>query len=706
MTTKTLKVLDIQEEGLSYGDGETAVIAVEYREDDQVKALEVQVELEHTTDGNEWTKATFAQPAQTEDGQALKDTLLFETDTKQSDEEKHYRVKAGEVTSEPFAIKITPTKHAVEDQLTVSDISKAVSESGVTLSVNVLSRYADVQFAWYKDDVKVEGSENKSTLSLGNDVSKAGTYAVKAKAENKRGQFRRKAEKRITVGEVDLKPTEHQEVPPKGPGTSPTDQHPDGPNRDQEGKGPENPVVQATKLTLSQTNLGELTEGDVLNINAVPDKGNPADLQNVQWYQLVGGQETPITGQVSLNLNLVVGAEIGTDIYVKATSNGVAVESDKAHIAKLRHKDITVTASVDTAKATKLAVGQRFHVAAIVNPIDSHVTYKWEREVNSIRVPLQSTEATLTIDPVSLTDSGDYYLTATRFDKTVTTLVAKLDVDNVNTELPITISLDQTGSINKPLRGTFTLVATVENATEAATYNWYRTPTGGQPAVIPGQVSKTLVISDLKVSDAGSYYLEVTDGVRAPVKSSPVYLNVVPEPTAEPNDPSGKPADPLLPGNSQHTFTNLKIASFRNYANMMQPTKVIKPLEGLQWQIRLYHDLLDILKYPGVTVYMDAMDAAVDFFHHYSDTLFSMTNRARYLQLATDAELSKDEREALLEIFNVFASMADPAKNQRWELNEVYDILRDSTAYSRLVQYYDRKFMANLSADETGRQFE
>lgn len=782
MTEKVLRVLDIVDNTLTYEDGETAVIAVEYLEDGQVKPIPFQAYLQGSSFGGEiWIPVEGAEPARTEDGEILKDTIVMVVDKKRFDEEnnKTWCISDEEktVTSAPFKIVINEASSDAADPLSVSDINKTVAEAGVTLSVNVVSRYADKQFAWYKDDVKVEGSENKTTLSLGNDVTKAGTYAVKAKAENKRGQFRRKAEKRITVGEVDLKPTEHQEVPPKGPGASPTDQHPDAPPaNDQGGVGqggqtgdastppqggtppsqpsqPESPPAGggesgqpkppqgqgdtqppsggeqtnppggatdqqnppvaneggtvATKLTLSQTNLGELTEGDVLNINAVPDKGNPTDLQNIQWYQLVSGQETPVAGQNTLNLNMVVGADLGTDIYVKAAANGVAVESDKAHVSKLRYKEIYINGNTETAiETTVLNVGQRLHLAPVVEPLDTNTHFRWEREVNGIRIPLASTEATLTIDPIALTDTGAYYLTVTRFDKTRTRQIAQLDVNDINTELPITVTLDQAGNINKPIGGTFTLTATANNITPAATYTWYRTPTGGQPAVVAGQTSNVLVISDLKLSDAGSYYVEVAEGVRAPVKSGSVYLNVIAEPTAEPKDPQPGQTDPIQPGNSQHTFTNLKIASFRNYANMMQPTKVIKPLEGLQWQIRLYHDLLDILKYPGVTVYMDAMDAAVDFFHHYSDTLFSMTNRARYLQLATDAELSKDEREALLEIFNVFASMADPAKNQRWELKEIYDILRDSTAYSRLVQYYDRKFMANLAADETGRQFE
>ena len=290
----------------------------------------------------------------------------------------------------------------------------------------------------------------------------------------------------------------------------------------------------------------------------------------------------------------------------------------------------------------------------------------------------------------------------------VVTAGSKVTVTDKEVLQPMAVTLDLSGNVQRPFGGSFQLVATVTNLGENTVYQWFRTPNGGQPALLPAQQLSVLSIADLKASDAGHYYVEVSDGVRQPVRSASVYLDVIPEPKAEDNtgantgNTHADPNDPHADSGRDYTFTNLKVYNFRQYANVMQPVNRTPPAIGLSWQIRLYGDLMDILKYPDVDVYMDAMDAAVDFFYTYKDSLFSMDNRARFLQYATDADLTKDDREALLEVFNVFASMGDPETNQRWSLFEIKDILQDTVAYARLVQYYDRKFQSMKSAKVQG----
>lgn len=459
-------------------------------------------------------------------------------------------------------------------------------------------------------------------------------------------------------------------------------------------------------IELSQTNLGDITEGETLEIHAVTQSG--ATLTSCQWYQIKEGIAVAIDGQNTDTLNIVISPEHGKQFYLSAIVNGSQLTSKTAVISNLRYKDITIESSQED-RIKDLKVDGELNVTAVVTPNDSNLTLKWEREVSGVRVPVVgNTTSSLYISPLALTDAGNYYLVATRFDKKVEKLITQVTVTNKEVLQPMAVTLDLSGNVQRPFGGSFQLVATVTNLGENTVYQWFRTPNGGQPALLPAQQLSVLSIADLKASDAGHYYVEVSDGVRQPVRSASVYLDVIPEPKVE-NNPGANagnnhvnPNDPHADSGRDYTFTNLKVYNFRQYANVMQPVNRTPPAVGLSWQIRLYGDLMDILKYPDVDVYMDAMDAAVDFFYTYKDSLFSMDNRARFLQYATDADLTKDDREALLEVFNVFASMGDPETNQRWSLFEIKDILQDTVAYARLVQYYDRKFQSMKSAKVQG----
>lgn len=469
---------------------------------------------------------------------------------------------------------------------------------------------------------------------------------------------------------------------------------------------PGNDTEGTFSIELSQTNIGDITEGETLEIHAVTQSG--ATLTSCQWYQIKEGIAVAIDGQNTDTLNIVISPEHGKQFYLSAIVNGSQLTSKTAVISNLRYKDITIESSQED-RIKDLKVDGELNVTAVVTPNDSNLTLKWEREVSGVRVPvLGNTTSSLYISPLALTDAGNYYLVATRFDKKVEKLITQVTVTDKEVLQPMAVTLDLSGNVQRPFGGSFQLVATVTNLSENTVYQWFRTPNGGQPALLPAQQLSVLSIADLKASDAGHYYVEVSDGVRQPVRSASVYLDVIPEPKAEDNtgantgNTHADPNDPHADSGRDYTFTNLKVYNFRQYANVMQPVNRTPPAIGLSWQIRLYGDLMDILKYPDVDVYMDAMDAAVDFFYTYKDSLFSMDNRARFLQYATDADLTKDDREALLEVFNVFASMGDPETNQRWSLFEIKDILQDTVAYARLVQYYDRKFQSMKSAKVQG----
>ena len=475
-------------------------------------------------------------------------------------------------------------------------------------------------------------------------------------------------------------------------------------------------------IKLRHTNLGILHEGSPLEIEAVAtpeEKGY--ELAQCQWMNIKDGVTTPLAGQNTAKLNIVITPEHGNIFYLTAYNGPELVMSEHAKITRIEYKDVEIIVKPETQLLNKVE-GDPLDLEVTAIPSD-HVVFRWKKEVNGQETSVEGgTQNTLHIEPLRLTDAGDYFIEGERLGKVFARRkVSTVEVAPRKVEVPFNPVLDKSGELSEAIGKTFTLTVTEPNATENTMYSWYRTPVGGQPALLPGQNTNVLTISDLKVSDAGVYYVEVSETNRAPVRSAAVTLNVIPEPeTMKPQPPvpgtegttgDSSTTDPYdgskVQGDAfgyKHTLTNLSVATFRQYAQMMNPASRIDPLTGLEWQIRLYETLMTILKTDSIDVYMEAMDAAVDFFYTYSGSLFAMENRARFLQYATDSRLPKDAREALLELFNVFYTMGNPGgPEDRWDLKEIKDILRNSVAYARLAQYYDRKYKAMKSAEISGR---
>jgi hypothetical protein len=78
---------------------------------------------------------------------------------------------------------------------------------------------------------------------------------------------------------------------------------------------------------------------------------------------------------------------------------------------------------------------------------------------------------------------------------------------------------DQVVSLN----GTATLEVTASTTAPPLTYQWY-----GKGAPLPDQTSRTLVLDNIQLDQAGEYYVVVNDADNQPVESNPATVTVDP----------------------------------------------------------------------------------------------------------------------------------------------------------------------------------
>ncbi|WRQ86003.1 family 43 glycosylhydrolase [Actomonas aquatica] len=129
---------------------------------------------------------------------------------------------------------------------------------------------------------------------------------------------------------------------------------------------------------------------------------------------------------------------------------------------------------------------------------DPEPTYQWRKDGAPIA---GATRATLTLNDVAVTDSGDYTVVATSRAGSATSAAATVLV----TVPPIRItthpvSLTQTAGSNAQL-------SVIAEADGALTYQWFR-----NDVAVAGATAATLDLNPLQPSDAGDYTVAVTSG--------------------------------------------------------------------------------------------------------------------------------------------------------------------------------------------------
>lgn len=130
----------------------------------------------------------------------------------------------------------------------------------------------------------------------------------------------------------------------------------------------------------------------------------------------------------------------------------------------------------------------------------------------------------------------------------------------------------------------------------------------------------------------------------------------------------------------------------------MQPGRTISTQDGVVLQTSFYRDILRILNIKEIGLYMDCMDMLVDYFWVYRTTVFAPDYRFRFMNFMTKNMMSPDDQEAFMTFINLFVAMADPANSPGVSLKQVEDNVSNPVAYTRLVDYYNRKITTRKQA--------
>src|SRR5215471_182884 len=257
-----------------------------------------------------------------------------------------------------------------------------------------------------------------------------------------------------------------------------------------------------TTQPLSQT----VTAGSSVTLN-VAATGTPP--LGYQWKK----DATDIAGASasSLSLTNVQAADAGA--YAVTVSNGAG--SVVSNPATLTVTPAPAAPSITTQPVSRTAtVGDNvsFTVAATGFPAPG---YQWKKNGADVA---GATAATLTLSNVQLTDTGTFTVVVSNSQGSVTSNAAVLTV-NPPPSVPVitTQPLSQTATVGDNV--SFTVAA---SGFPAPTYQWQKNGTN-----IPGATAATLTLSNVQLTDAGSFAVVVSNS-QGSVTSNPATLQVNP----------------------------------------------------------------------------------------------------------------------------------------------------------------------------------
>jgi len=300
--------------------------------------------------------------------------------------------------------------------------------------------------------------------------------------------------------------------------------------------------------------------------------GNPA--VTYQWN--LGG--TPIGGATSASYTTpATSTAMDQNSYTVTVSNGIGspVTSNAAILSV--HTGPVITAQPQGVTVTAPATAT-FSVTATGNPAPS---YQWS--VNGVSIP-GATSASYTTPATTLAmEFNNYAVTLTNgVGPSVTSNSAQLVV---NVAPAITTQPQaQNISLNTPLN----LSVVASGYPSSFNYQWYLN--GSQ---IPGATSSSYYVASAQLTDSGSYYVTVDNGIGTPAQSAPATVTVSPTYTVSgtmtyANNGLGAPGIHLVldttPPQTQTTsstgtfsFSNVPVGTWTITPSISGPTAVFYP---------------------------------------------------------------------------------------------------------------------------------
>lgn len=228
-----------------------------------------------------------------------------------------------------------------------------------------------------------------------------------------------------------------------------------------------------------------------------------------QWYRDdVALSDGPgIAGATSAELNLSDLTTARAGAYTVRVANSAGEVRSTAVSLTIEFAPRIATDGQPAALTVTSGGVATFTVAASGSPAP---TYQWRRGSTALSGRVS---ATLTLDPVTVADAGDYTVVVTNARGSVTSTVARLTVVSAPTisTPPAPVSAFLGDNV------TFRVTAT---GTPAPTYQWTKDGTA-----IPGATTATLNLLGVTAADAGAYRVTVTNSAGS-VVSSPAALSV------------------------------------------------------------------------------------------------------------------------------------------------------------------------------------
>ena len=137
-------------------------------------------------------------------------------------------------------------------------------------------------------------------------------------------------------------------------------------------------VPEKRGIKLRHTNLGILREGTPLEIEAVATPEERGyELAQCQWMNIKDGVATPLPGQNTATLNIVIGPEHGNIFYLTAYNGPELVMSEHAKVTHIEYKDVEIIVKPETQLLNKVE-GDALNLEVTAVPSD-HVVFRWKK---------------------------------------------------------------------------------------------------------------------------------------------------------------------------------------------------------------------------------------------------------------------------------------------------------------------------------------